>query len=91
MLEYVWGAAWCFFAKADPAAESWVGEIALEILKGRAEQLADALEAPAAAAAAELDGQRRLGVDKAVGYLRANSPTSAMTSRWRRAGRLRQA
>ncbi|WP_234436047.1 IclR family transcriptional regulator domain-containing protein [Streptomyces sp. NRRL S-813] len=52
----MWGAAWCFFAKTDPAAESWVGEIALEILKGRAEQVADALEAHAAAA--ELDGQR---------------------------------
>ncbi|MGV9249358.1 hypothetical protein [Streptomyces sp. NPDC003710] len=44
VLEYVWGAAWCFFAKTDPAAESWVGEIALEILKGRAEQVADALD-----------------------------------------------
>ena len=72
VLEYAWGAAWCFFAKTDPAAESWVGERALEILKGRAEQVADDLEAHADAA--ELDGQRRLGVDKAVCYLRAKLP-----------------
>ncbi|MBB4715608.1 hypothetical protein BJ965_005490 [Streptomyces luteogriseus] len=72
VLEYAWGAAWCFFAKTDPAAETWVGERALEILKGRAEQVADALEANADAA--ELDGQRRLGVDKAVCYLRAKLP-----------------
>ncbi|WP_329536955.1 hypothetical protein OG568_51165 (plasmid) [Streptomyces sp. NBC_01450] len=37
VLEYAWGAAWCFFAKTDPAAESWVGKNALEILQGRAE------------------------------------------------------
>ncbi len=64
VLEYAWGAAWCFFARTDPAAETWVGERALEILKGRAEQVADALEAHADAA--ELEGQRRSGVDKAV-------------------------
>jgi hypothetical protein len=72
VLEYAWGAAWCFFAKTDSAAETWVGEIALEILQGRAEQVADALEARADRE--ELDGQRRFGVDKAVDYLRAKLP-----------------
>ncbi|KAB1140891.1 hypothetical protein F7R91_34125 [Streptomyces luteolifulvus] len=62
VLEYTWGAALCFFARTDPAAETWVGDIATEILKGRAEQVADDLDA------------RRLGVDKAVGYLRAKLP-----------------
>src|SRR5262249_21027737 len=72
VLEYTWGAAWCFFARTDPAAERWVGQIALEILQGRAEQAADALEAQADAE--ELDDQRRFGVDKAVAYLRAKLP-----------------
>ena len=72
VLEYAWGAAWCFFARTDPAAEAWVGEIALEIPQGRAEQIADALEARADAE--DLDGQRRFEVDKAVGYLRAKLP-----------------
>ncbi|MFF7656891.1 hypothetical protein ACFZCY_45120 [Streptomyces sp. NPDC007983] len=46
VLEYPWGAAWCFFARTDPVTETWAGEIALEILQDRAEQVADALEAP---------------------------------------------
>lgn len=68
----MWGAAWYFFAETDPAAEARVGEIALEILQGRAEQVADALEARADGE--ELDDQRRFGVDKAAGYLRAKLP-----------------
>ncbi|MFE2970420.1 hypothetical protein ACFXKC_43615 [Streptomyces sp. NPDC059340] len=50
----------------DPAAEAWVGQSAFEILEGRAEQVADVLEARAEAE--ELDAQRRFGVDKAIGY-----------------------
>ncbi|MFF5146948.1 hypothetical protein ACFY6U_45785 [Streptomyces sp. NPDC013157] len=41
VLEYAWGAAWCFFTKTGPATENWIGEMALEILQGRAEQVAD--------------------------------------------------
>jgi len=29
VLEYLWGAAWCFFNEGDPAAETWVHEKAL--------------------------------------------------------------
>jgi hypothetical protein len=24
VLEYLWGAVWCFFAGVDPAAQAWV-------------------------------------------------------------------
>ncbi|GFH38989.1 hypothetical protein SCWH03_52530 [Streptomyces pacificus] len=72
VIEYLWGAAWCFFARTDPAAEAWVGQTALRVLGGEAAQVTDALEAQADAE--ELDDQRRSGVDKAVGYLRAKLP-----------------
>ncbi|WP_143658746.1 hypothetical protein [Streptomyces sp. IMTB 2501] len=68
-----------------PATERRGGEIALEILQSRAEQAADALEARADAK--ELDGRRRFGADKAVGYLRAKPPASETTTRSPRAGR----
>lgn len=40
VIEYVWGAAWCFFEKGAAAAEQWVGERLLEILRGRASHVA---------------------------------------------------
>jgi hypothetical protein len=40
VLEYLWGAAWCFFDEADPAAETWVRHRALAILDGKARQVA---------------------------------------------------
>lgn len=40
VLEYLWGAAWCFFAEADPDAETWVRDRALAILQGGATQVA---------------------------------------------------
>ncbi len=40
VLEYLWGAAWCFFAEADPAAEAWVHDRALAVLDGKANEVA---------------------------------------------------
>lgn len=40
VLEYLWGAAWCFFDEADPAAEAWVRHRALAVLDGKARQVA---------------------------------------------------
>jgi hypothetical protein len=40
VIEYVWRAAWCWFEKGDGAAEEWVGERLLEILRGRASHVA---------------------------------------------------
>lgn len=32
VLEYLWGAAWCFYTEGDPAAEDWVQDRALAVL-----------------------------------------------------------
>jgi hypothetical protein len=40
VLEYLWGAAWCFYEEADPAAETWVHDRALAVLDGNARQVA---------------------------------------------------
>ena len=37
VLEYLWDAAWCFFAEGDPAAEDWVRDQALAVLDGKAD------------------------------------------------------
>lgn len=34
VLEYLWQAAWCFFTEGDIAAEAWVKEKALSVLRG---------------------------------------------------------
>ena len=36
VLEYLWGAVWCFFDEGDPAAETWVRTKALAVLEGNA-------------------------------------------------------
>jgi hypothetical protein len=38
--EYIWGAAWSFFGKGDPDAESWAGKQLSAILDGRAADVA---------------------------------------------------
>ena len=67
MLEYIWAAAWSFHAKDDPAAEDWVAEKALAVLRGRAGQVASSLGAQADEHM--LTGSQRTGVDACVRYL----------------------
>ncbi|MGI8809342.1 MAG: hypothetical protein ACR2KK_16190 [Acidimicrobiales bacterium] len=40
VLEYLWGAMWCFFAEGDAAAEAWVRARALAVLGGKARKVA---------------------------------------------------
>jgi hypothetical protein len=40
VLEYLWGAAWCFFNEGDLAAEAWVRDRALAVLDGKATDVA---------------------------------------------------
>ena len=40
VLEYRWKAAWCFHAPGSEEAKQWVGDRALQILKGKASDVA---------------------------------------------------
>ncbi len=67
VLEYLWGAAWCFFPEADPGAETWVRERALAILNGRARQVATGIRRRATAT--KLPKTKRRKADTCATYL----------------------
>jgi hypothetical protein len=67
VLEYLWKAAWCFFAEGDQAAERWVRRHALAVLAGRAGQVAAAIRRKATRAG--LDSHARKNADTAANYL----------------------
>lgn len=67
VLEYLWAAAWCFFAEADPAAEDWVGDRALAVLNGGATAVATGLRRRATAQ--RLSVSKRKKADEAARYL----------------------
>ncbi len=50
VLEYLWGAAWCFFKEGDPAAQAWVHDQALAVLSGHARQVATGIKRRATSA-----------------------------------------
>jgi hypothetical protein len=67
VLEYIWGASWCFHEAGDPAAEDWVAVKALAVLAGDSTRAAQEISAEADAAG--LAGSRRTGADACVRYL----------------------
>lgn len=67
VLEYLWDAAHCFFDVKDEAAEQWVGERALEILRGNAGQVAGGIRRKATKL--KLDDKKRKNADKCANYL----------------------
>lgn len=67
VLEYLWSAAWVFFAEADPAAETWVKTRALAILSGNAKAVAAAIRR--AATRLGLTASERANADRCAGYL----------------------
>ena len=71
VLEYLWTTAWCFFAEGDPAAEAWVGEKALAVLKGKAGLVAAAIKRKATCLT--LDAKDRKNADTCANYLRAKA------------------
>jgi hypothetical protein len=84
VLEYLWGAAWCFFNEGDPAAEQWVHEKALAVLEGKAGIVAAAIRRKATRLA--LEPNKRQGADRCADYLLAKRayldyPT-ALTNGW---------
>jgi len=72
VLEYLWGAAWCFFAEADPAAEAWVRDRALSVLEGRAREVAAGIRRRATTAG--LAKPKRKKADEAARYLTNKAP-----------------
>ncbi|MHB2023877.1 MAG: ISKra4 family transposase [Mycobacteriales bacterium] len=72
VLEYIWAAAWSFFDAGDPAAEEWVGEKAIDVLRGRASIVAAAIRRKATTMG--LDKPSRKNADTCAGYLLAKAP-----------------
>ena len=71
VIEYVWGAAWCLFEKGDREAEAWVGERVVEILRGRARQVAAGIRRRATTRG--LGAKERKGADACADYLITNA------------------
>ena len=68
-LEYLWSAAWAFFAEADPDAEAWVNAKALAVLSGQASTVAAAIRRKATCL--NLKPQQRRSADRCASYLLA--------------------
>jgi hypothetical protein len=66
VLEYLWGAAWCFFNEGDPAAEEWVADKGRAVLEGKAGIVAGAIGRKATM----LGTAKRKKVDDCVRYLK---------------------
>jgi len=84
VIEYVWGAAWCFFPQGDPKAEAWVGGMMRAVLDGHASRVAGIIRRKATYA--ELPQAQRHNADKAADYLLAKAPyldyPTALTAGW---------
>jgi hypothetical protein len=85
VLEYLWAAAWCFFAEADPAAEDWVRDRALAVLEGGATTVAAGLRRRASTQ--RLSAQKRKKADQAADTWSTRRTTSTTRRRWPPAGR----
>jgi hypothetical protein len=83
-LEYLWAAAWCFFAEGDAAAEEWVHDRALSVLQGHARQVASGIRRRATAEG--LAKSKRKKADEAARYLTNKVPyldyPTALSSGW---------
>jgi hypothetical protein len=67
VLEYIWKAAWSFFAEGDLLAEHWVNDKATAVLNGQASTVAAAIRRKATAL--ELDDKSRENADTCANYL----------------------
>lgn len=72
VVEYLWGAAWCFFDEGDPAAEAYVAEKGRAVLDGKAGIVADAIRRKATTLG--LDPQRRKKADECARHLKNKAP-----------------
>jgi hypothetical protein len=68
-LEYLWSAAWSFFAEGDAGAEEWVADKAIAVLEGKASTVAASIRRKATCLG--LDARRRANADTCADYLLA--------------------
>ena len=71
VLEYIWSAAWSFFAEGDPAAQDRVHDKAIDVLSGRACIVAAAIRRKATTRG--LDPSARRNADACSDYLLAKA------------------
>ncbi|MGI8684733.1 MAG: ISKra4 family transposase, partial [Acidimicrobiales bacterium] len=67
VLEYLWGAVWCFFAEGEAAGEGWVRDRALAVLEGKALDVAAGIRRRATKAG--LPKAKRKKADDCARYL----------------------
>lgn len=67
VLEYLWKAAWAFHDEADPAAEAWVNQRLVEILRGNSSSVAAGIRR--SATLRSLEAKKRVPIDKCADYL----------------------
>jgi hypothetical protein len=67
VLEYLWKAAWSFYAEGQPEAEAWVKDKALAVLEGKSAIVAAAIRRKATCL--QLAPERRKGADTCADYL----------------------
>jgi len=72
VMEYIWGAAWCFFAEGDRAAQDWVRDKTLAVLEGHAGDVAAGIRRRATTA--RLTKVKRKNADACASYLTNKAP-----------------
>ena len=72
VLEYLWKAAFAFYKEGEPAAESWVKERLLKILRGESSWVAAGMRR--SATLNELSAKQREPIDKCADYLLKYAP-----------------
>ncbi|MGH8903147.1 MAG: ISKra4 family transposase, partial [Egibacteraceae bacterium] len=84
VLEYLWKAAWSFFAEGDPAVERWVAGHAVRVLEGGSGVVAAAIRRKATTN--KLPPDKRKGADACADYLVSRGPylsyAHALSSGW---------
>ena len=84
VLEYLWGAVWCFFTEGDPTAEHWVHDRALAVLEGNARDVAAGIRRRATTL--KLPKFERTKADACARYLNNKAPyldyPSALAAGW---------
>jgi hypothetical protein len=72
VMEYIWSAAWCFFAEGDQAAQDWVRAKTLAVLDGNAGDVAAGIRRRATTA--RLTKAKRKNADACATYLTNKAP-----------------